>query len=212
MADFNFAEIQSVDQLVGGATGGVSPVLLGLLGIGAAAGIIAAASGSGDDDSDDGIGVDRDPPGTLVVALENDTGLPGDGITSDGTVIVDGLEEGATWQYSTDGGRTWHDGNGASFELEPGAYGDGDILVRQIDSAGNVGSATPLGPVTIDLTPPTTTVELTDPDGDNIPTASGVTEPGSTVVVSWPDGTTSTVTADGTTGAWTASPSTPQAD
>ncbi|MBQ0711322.1 Ig-like domain-containing protein, partial [Ochrobactrum sp. AP1BH01-1] len=137
---------------------------------------------------------------------------PGDGITNDGTVVVGGLEAGASWEYSTDGGATWQAGSGTSFELAPGIYADGDVQVRQTDAAGNTSPAGSLGPVTIDLTPPTTTVELTDPDGDNIPTASGVTEPGSTVVVSWPDGTTSTVTADGTTGAWTASPSTPQGD
>ncbi|MGN6451115.1 MAG: beta strand repeat-containing protein, partial [Brucella intermedia] len=198
---------------MGGATGGVSPVLLGLLGLGAVGGIIAAASSSdNDDDNDNGAGVDREPPEEPAVALENDTGLPDDGITGDGTVVVSNLEEGATWQYSTDGGKTWHDGNGASFELQPGVYGDGDILVRQIDSAGNVGPATSLGPVNVDTTAPTTDVAITDPEGDNIPTASGTTEPGSTVVVTWPDGTTSQVTADGTTGAWTATAPAEQPD
>ncbi|MCB4916916.1 Ig-like domain-containing protein, partial [Brucella intermedia] len=55
-------------------------------------------------------------------------------------------------------------------------------------------------------------VAITDPEGDNIPTASGTTEPGSTVVVTWPDGTTSQVTADGTTGAWTATAPAEQPD
>ncbi|WP_435657089.1 BapA/Bap/LapF family large adhesin [Brucella pituitosa] len=204
LADFNFAEIQSVDQLVGGTSGGVSPILLGLLGIGAGAGIIAAASSSGDDDDDDGPGVDRDPPAALFAALENDTGIADDGITGDGTVVIDGLEAGASWEYSTDGGITWHKGSGSSFELEQGTYADGDILVRQIDASGNVGPVTSMGPVTVDVTPPTTNVAITDPEGDNIPTASGTTEPGSTVTVTWPDGTTSEVTADGTTGEWTA--------
>nr|WP_278434485.1 BapA/Bap/LapF family large adhesin [Brucella anthropi] len=204
LADFNFAEIQSVDQLVGGTSGGVSPILLGLLGLGAGAGFIAAASGSGDDDDDDGPGVDRDPPAALFAALENDTGVADDGITGDGTVVVDGLEAGASWEYSTDGGITWHKGSGSSFELEQGIYADGDILVRQIDASGNIGPVTSVGPVTVDVTPPTTNVAITDPEGDNIPTASGTTEPGSTVTVTWPDGTTSEVTADGTTGEWTA--------
>ncbi|WP_157803328.1 BapA/Bap/LapF family large adhesin [Brucella pituitosa] len=204
LADFNFAEIQSVDQLVGGTSGGVSPILLGLLGIGAGAGIIAAASSSGDDDDDDGPEVDRDPPAALFAALENDTGIADDGITGDGTVVIDGLEAGASWEYSTDGGITWHKGSGSSFELEQGTYADGDILVRQIDASGNVGPVTDTQTYTVDVTPPTTNVAITDPEGDNIPTASGTTEPGSTVTVTWPDGTTSEVTADGTTGEWTA--------
>ncbi|MBQ0708105.1 BapA/Bap/LapF family large adhesin, partial [Ochrobactrum sp. AP1BH01-1] len=81
------------------------------------------------------------------------------------------------------------------------------------DAAGNdAAPVTDTQNYTVDVTPPTTTIDLTDPEGDNIPTASGVTEPGSTVVVSWPDGTTSTVTADGTTGAWTATPVLAQPD
>src|SRR5690606_22611129 len=59
-----------------------------------------------------------------------------------------------------------------------------------------------LGPVEIDVTPPTTTVSVDDPNGDNAPTASGTTEPGTLVEITWPDGTTSQVTADGDTGEW----------
>jgi hypothetical protein len=38
-----------------------------------------------------------------------------DGLTSSGLVTVNGLESGATWQYSTDDGTNWATGNGSSF-------------------------------------------------------------------------------------------------
>ena len=44
----------------------------------------------------------------LSIALANDTGTSGtDHITNDGQVTVSGLESGATWEYTTDGGTTW---------------------------------------------------------------------------------------------------------
>jgi hypothetical protein len=57
--------------------------------------------------------------------------------------------------------------------------------------------------ITVDTTAPDApTVSVADSDGDNKPTASGTAEAGSTVTVTWPDGTASTVTADATTGAY----------
>ncbi|MFD1960901.1 hypothetical protein ACFSHP_21310 [Novosphingobium panipatense] len=51
-------------------------------------------------------------------ALASDTGVSTtDGITNDATVAVGGLEPGASWQYSTNGGTTWQAGTGTSFEL-----------------------------------------------------------------------------------------------
>src|SRR5690606_13008442 len=58
--------------------------------------------------------------------------------------------EGATWEYSTDGGETWTEGEGDSFVLEEGEYED--VQVRQTDAAGNASEATSLGPVTVDVT------------------------------------------------------------
>src|SRR5690554_4576919 len=84
----------------------------------------------------DTITLDATAPEAPTLALADDTS-GGDGITSDGTVSVDGLEEGATWQYSTDGGDTWLDGEGDSFVLLDGEYAEGDVLARQTDSAGN---------------------------------------------------------------------------
>jgi hypothetical protein len=51
---------------------------------------------------------------------------------------VAGLEDGATWEYSTDGGSNWAAETGTSFELIEGTYADASIKVRQTDVAGNV--------------------------------------------------------------------------
>ncbi|MBR7889164.1 hypothetical protein J9B83_09440 [Marinomonas sp. A79] len=73
-------------------------------------------------------------------ALHNDTGdSDSDYITSDTTIDVTSIESGASWQYSLDGGETWIEGSGTSFEM--GAlqtYKIGQIQVRQIDVAGNI--------------------------------------------------------------------------
>uniref|UniRef100_UPI002638E410 BapA/Bap/LapF family large adhesin n=1 Tax=uncultured Halomonas sp. TaxID=173971 RepID=UPI002638E410 len=54
-----------------------------------------------------------------------------DGITSDGTVEVEGLVAGATWEYSINGGTSWNEGTGESFELPAGEYADGTVIARQ---------------------------------------------------------------------------------
>ena len=48
---------------------------------------------------------------------------------------VGGLEAGASWKYSTNGGVTWNVGTGSSVTLQ----GDGSksLMVRQTDAAGN---------------------------------------------------------------------------
>ena len=67
-----------------------------------------------------------------VVSLEEDTGASdGDLITSNGALVVDGLEEGALVEYSTDGGGTW----AGAFTA---AEGLNNVQVRQTDAAGNV--------------------------------------------------------------------------
>ena len=60
----------------------------------------------------------------------------------------------ATWEYSTDGGNTWTDGTGTSFELPEGDYADDKVVVRQTDPAGNTSDNGELGAVIIDTTPP----------------------------------------------------------
>jgi hypothetical protein len=76
------------------------------------------------------------------VALALDSGVPGDKITNSGVVNVSGLETGARWQYSTDGGAHWTAGSGTSVTLS----GDGQksVQVEQTDLAGNTSAATSL--------------------------------------------------------------------
>ena len=75
-----------------------------------------------------------------------DSGLVGDGVTNDGTVTIGSLEEGASWQYSTNGGTDWLDGadQATTFDLAEDSYGYGDIRVRQTDSLGNQSEASSL--------------------------------------------------------------------
>ncbi|MCP1316166.1 hypothetical protein, partial [Halomonas sp. 707D7] len=95
--------------------------------------------------------IDVTPPAVPVISLVADSA-----ITNDATVSVEGLEEGARWEYSLNGGVSWVVGVGDSFELPEGRYAAGQILTRQIDAAGNVGGVASLGAVEIDITPPPT--------------------------------------------------------
>ena len=73
--------------------------------------------------------VDVSPPATPSLSLA---------VGAD-TINVSGLEPGATWQYSTNSGKTgtWVTGTGNSFNVAPGAYKTGQVRVRQFDVAGN---------------------------------------------------------------------------
>jgi len=86
---------------------------------------------------------DETGPSSQTLSLATDTGSSAtDNITNDATINVSGLESGATWQYSTDGGSSWSNGSGTSFELSTdNVYNAGDIKVKQTDVAGNVGTA-----------------------------------------------------------------------
>lgn len=79
--------------------------------------------------------LDTIAPAKPVLSLATNAGPSAtDDATNDGTVKVDGLEAGASWQYSVNGG-TMLDGSGSSIKLT----GDGAkvIRVQQTDTAGN---------------------------------------------------------------------------
>jgi L-fucose mutarotase/ribose pyranase (RbsD/FucU family) len=77
-----------------------------------------------------------------TMVLAEDTGnSAADRVTSNGTIAVSGLDQGATWQYSTDRGQNWRTGSGSSFAVPPGTYADGQVQVRQLDQAGNWSAA-----------------------------------------------------------------------
>jgi large repetitive protein len=69
--------------------------------------------------------------------LAQDTDNPNDRVTSNGTILVSGLEGGAGWQYSLDRGQAWINGSGSSFRVAAGTYTNGQVQVRQSDRAGN---------------------------------------------------------------------------
>ena len=77
-----------------------------------------------------------------TIALTKDDGISlTDGITNVATVTVSGLEAGATWQYSLNGG-AFVNGTGTTFTLPAGeTYDAGQINVRQKDVAGNESDA-----------------------------------------------------------------------
>jgi VCBS repeat-containing protein len=136
---------------------------------------------------------DTTPPAALTVTLENDTGTADDRVTSDGTVVVGGLEEGATWEYSTDGGQTWTDGTGTSFELPEGTYTD--VQVRQTDAAGNTGAPVSLGPVTVDATLPAAPAVALETDTGTA--GDGITSDGTVTVGGLEEGATWEYSTDG---------------
>ncbi|WP_260923459.1 hypothetical protein [Novosphingobium sp. 9] len=69
---------------------------------------VDAAGNPGAPTSLGGVTVDTGAPDAPQAGLVQDTGISdADQITSNGTVAVSGLEAGATFEYSTDGGTTW---------------------------------------------------------------------------------------------------------
>lgn len=97
-----------------------------------------------------------------VLSLSRDTGRSSrDRVTTDGTVLVTGLEPQASWEYSLDGGETWAGGL-APTALAPAAfvvaaaptpYAAGRIQARQTDVAGNTSLAGLFSaPLTVDTT------------------------------------------------------------
>ena len=82
--------------------------------------------------------IDTTSPTAPAFALTPGTISINEGITNNPTINVAGIEAGATWEYSIDGGGNWRPGMGNSFNLADGTYAVGRIQVRQTDVAGNV--------------------------------------------------------------------------
>jgi hypothetical protein len=74
--------------------------------------------------------------------LVKDTGSSSkDRITADGRLRLKGLEQGASWDYSLDAGKSWVKGSGTTFLVPQGDYASGQVQVRQLDLAGNLSAA-----------------------------------------------------------------------
>lgn len=84
--------------------------------------------------------LDNTPSITPVVQLEDDTGVKGDGITTDGGFIVSGLDKNGHWEYSSDGVQWYYgpppgdDGKAIGYVQVEGAQ---TLQVRAYDNAGN---------------------------------------------------------------------------
>ncbi|TXD87561.1 hypothetical protein FUT87_12185, partial [Mitsuaria sp. TWR114] len=85
--------------------------------------------------------LDTKAPDAVDLSLVNDTGVAGDGRTSDATIKLSGLESDATWKYSLDGGITWTTGAGQVIAGSALNEGANMVTVAQIDRAGNQGAS-----------------------------------------------------------------------
>ena len=91
----------------------------------------------------------------LTLALAVNSGLSPTGWASKfGTVNVTGIEAGASWQYSSNGGVDWVPGVGNSFKLDEDVYSAGAVRAMQTDIAGNSSLSSVASAVTIDATIP----------------------------------------------------------
>jgi hypothetical protein len=115
-----------------------------------------------------------------LLRLANDSGDSAtDGITSAGTVLVEALEPGSTWQYSLDDGQSWSasrvaDATQAQFVVATdGSY---QIRVRQTDAAGNIATSARL-PLTLVRTAPATVQAVLAQD-TGVSTSDGLTQVG----------------------------------
>ena len=89
---------------------------------------------------------------TPILAMAADTGTnTADRITSNPTINVTGIETGASWQYTTNGGSTWTNGTGSSFNLAAGSYTANQIQVKQTDLAGNAATGMYAYAMTVDM-------------------------------------------------------------
>ncbi|MGQ1141935.1 BapA/Bap/LapF family large adhesin [Acinetobacter baumannii] len=132
-----------------------------------------------------------------VVALDdvltNDSTPALTGTVNDPTATVVVNVDGVDYPAVNNGDGTWTLADNTLPALTDGPH---TITVTATDAAGNVGNDTAV--VTIDTTAPNAPV--LDPINATDP-VSGQAEPGSTVTVTYPDGTTATVVA-GTDGSW----------
>ena len=79
-----------------------------------------------------------------TLSLEDTGSSSNDRITKSTSISVVGVEEGATWQYSIDSGKTWSTAQAASttsFSIDAGVYTAGQVQVMQTDLAGNSSEA-----------------------------------------------------------------------
>ncbi|MFA7019318.1 MAG: Ig-like domain-containing protein [Sphaerochaetaceae bacterium] len=170
---------------------------------------------------------------TSIGAIDDDTGVAGDFITNDTTLIISGtndaLDSGDKVQISLDGGATWldaaqSDATNWSYDNSANAMtaGNHTLQSRVVDAAGNAGSVHSQT-ITIDTAAPTSlSVNLTDDKdpiqgsitagsvtNDTTPVISGTTEAGATVTAKDDVGNTLGTAIADSNGNYTITPTTP---
>ncbi len=85
-------------------------------------------------------------PAAISVTLDEDRGIVGDLVTSNGQFHVSGMNPNADFEYSTDAGKHWtRVVDSDTFNLVDGFYFKTEIMVRQIDDFGTQGEITKFG-------------------------------------------------------------------
>ncbi|MER2267327.1 Ig-like domain-containing protein [Methylobacterium oxalidis] len=136
--------------------------------------------------------LDRGAPQAPAVALADDTGLAGDGITRDGHLSATPAEAGGTLAYVVDGK--------VSATYDPATLGDGQhsVALRYTDAAGNAATSAPVS-FTLDTTAPTLSVEVSGSGhtvGHTVSGTIGPADAGAVVTVRDGSAVLGTVTAD----------------
>ncbi|WP_339328774.1 BapA/Bap/LapF family large adhesin [Acinetobacter nosocomialis] len=134
------------------------------------------------------------PTVAVTTALTNDSTPALTGTVNDPTAKVVVTVDGVDYPATNNGDGTWTLADNTLPVLTDGPH---TVTVTATDPAGNVGTGNAV--VTVDTTAPSAPV--LDPINATNP-VTGTAEPGSTVTVSFPDGTTATVVA-GPDGKWT---------
>ncbi|ENX36007.1 BapA/Bap/LapF family prefix-like domain-containing protein, partial [Acinetobacter courvalinii] len=219
VSDVVYQPIQSVEPLLY-HDGGMNPWLWAVPLV--AGGIIAAASGGSDGhgrDNNNGNNPDTTPPDTGAVKFNVDpvtadnvlnaaesastvkvtgtlTGIPADAASTVVTLVINGKTYTATVDTAT--GKWTADVAGSDLLADSDKTIDAKVTFT--DAAGNSSNVTDTQTYNVDVTAPA--VPEIDPINGKDP-ITGTAEPGSTVTVTFPDGSTVQVPTDPTTGEWT---------
>ena len=155
----------------------------------------------------------KSPPATVSADMEAPAAptLAIDDADHDGRINASGkAEPGSTLTVTWPNGSTsttTADASGNWSVESPTPQGSGTVTATATDPSGN---KSPPATVSADMQAPSApTLAIDDADHDGRINASGKAEPGSTLTVTWPNGSTSTTTADAS-GNWSVESPTPQ--
>ncbi|WP_148661618.1 hypothetical protein, partial [Roseateles chitosanitabidus] len=133
---------EGITTVAGASGAGATGISLTTVGMGALGliGLVAAAGGGGND-AKERAQVPQSPgsssggdafPSRVTVPTSDGTPINGQG-----WVPISGVLPDAEWEYSLDGGKTWHKGHGAGVPASELAEGRNSITVVQTDKSGH---------------------------------------------------------------------------